>query len=829
MFYPVPAKNKMLVDPAVFKKVDHHLFPKKKLIEWRGKKHVVLPLDDFNHAVFLRHEVDAPSPIEHYYDWPGRWKPFKHQVVTAKFLASYQRAWCTNALGCVHPDTKIVTEHGLMRIADITSPTRVLSWNDSSQKFQLSLSSGSFPKGKETLYRVTTRRGEFVATGHHHIACASGEYRRVDQLAPGDRTCSRSLPQTTEGLDQLLSSLDAPSYEQKDVDFAVSYGVAARLCGQQLLKEIDTDLACSPSLDDALRYGMSFSQVACESLESERMGGQTELQLRRTHLDLSSALQSMQGYYYQNEEPELAVGGRAYEQPTGHTLQGLYIQGHTIEPQLPHERLACHHRPRAVDPLDLYGSSYPLESDASSYKISSITSELDEVVSIERVGKHVYYDMHVVGTANYVCDSGIIHHNTGKTMATLWAADYLMSRGLIRSALILSPLSTLERVWGDALFESFHHRSHKVVYGTKKKRLSLLDEPANFYVMNHDAIKIKDIEAKLQGMPIDLVIVDEFAVFRNQTTQNWKALNRLAGPDTQKWLWGLTGAPMPNGPTDLWAQARLINPNLVPRYFARFREQLMVKVTQFKWVPKRGWEAECHKLMKPCIRFTTEQCLDLPDISYITHQCNMSPKQKKIYDGVYKACVAQADEGEILALNEAVKLGKLLQVATGAVYTSEGKIVDLQAKEKLKTLIELIEESGKKAIVFVPYKHSLGVLESEIKKHYSVGVVSGDVAKGKRDTIFQEFQQGDLEVLLAHPQCMAHGLTLTASHTIIWYAPIDNFEYYEQANGRIRRAGQTKHQNVIHLQCSDIERRVYDRLKNKEKVQGVLLDLLKYS
>jgi SNF2 family DNA or RNA helicase len=284
---------------------------------------------------------------------------------------------------------------------------------------------------------------------------------------------------------------------------------------------------------------------------------------------------------------------------------------------------------------------------------------------------------------------------------------------------------------------------------------------------------------------------------------------------------------MPNGPTDLWAQARLINPNLVPKYFSRFREQMMIKVTQFKWVPKKGWEDECFKIMRPCIRYTLEDNIDLPPVSYITHQVTMSTKQKKVYDSIMQTCKAQAEEGDIVALNEAVKLGKLLQAATGVVYTSEGREVDLEPKEKLSTLIELIEQSGNKAIVFTPFIHSMKMLEKALARHFSVGVVNGQVSKRKRDTIFSEFQGGDLQVLLAHPKCMAHGLTLTASSNIIWFAPIDSFEIYEQANGRIRRAGQKQHQNIIHLQCSAVERRVYDRLKNKGQMQGILLELLK--
>lgn len=416
---------------------------------------------------------------------------------------------------------------------------------------------------------------------------------------------------------------------------------------------------------------------------------------------------------------------------------------------------------------------------------------------------------------------------SGKTNSALWAADYLISKGIHKKVLIIAPVSTLERVWCDALFETFHHRTFSLVYGSKQKRLQALEDDADFYVINHDGLKIKDVyEHLIKRKDITHVILDESAVFRNQKTERYKAAWDIAGPDSGRGLWALTGAPMPTGPTDIWAQARLLNPALVPKYFNRFRNEMMVQITQFKWAPKKGWEDRCYSMLKPSIRYSTEECLDLPPISYLTREVAMSKEQKKVYDDIHKKYVAEAKEGQIVALNEGVKLMKLLQIATGAVYTSDSDIADLKPQAKLDELTELVYETNKKCIIFTPFIHSIKMVEKHLKKSFSVATVHGGTSAKKRAEIFSDFQTGDLEVLLAHPQCMAHGVTLTAACNIVWFAPIDNYEIYEQANARVRRAGQTQHQNITHLQCSDIERRVYDRLKTKEKTQGVLLELL---
>lgn len=419
---------------------------------------------------------------------------------------------------------------------------------------------------------------------------------------------------------------------------------------------------------------------------------------------------------------------------------------------------------------------------------------------------------------------------TGKTMAALWAADYLMSQNHIKSTLIISPLSTIQSVWGDALWESFHHRKYEVIYGSKQKRIEALKRKADFYVINHDGIKIPEIAKILeQRKDINHVILDESAVFRNQKTGRYKAMWNIAGPNSGRSLWSLTGAPMPKEPTDIWAQARLINPELVPKFFNRFKHELMHQVSPFKWVPKKGWEEKCYSMVKPSIRFTTEQCLDLPPITYIEHQTAMSPKQAKIHDAILNKYKAEVLEGKIVAANEGVKLNKLIQITSGACYTSDHNVVELDPKDKLKVLEETVYEANCKCIVFTPFTHSIDVIYKHLKSKFRVEKISGATSLNKRSEYFREFQQGDLEVLVAHPGCMAHGVTLTASSTIVWFAPIDNYEIYEQANARIRRAGQVQHQTIVHLQCSKEEQRVYTRLKNKEKTQGLLLDLLESS
>jgi SNF2 family DNA or RNA helicase len=189
--------------------------------------------------------------------------------------------------------------------------------------------------------------------------------------------------------------------------------------------------------------------------------------------------------------------------------------------------------------------------------------------------------------------------------------------------------------------------------------------------------------------------------------------------------------------------------------------------------------------------------------------------------------IEMEEEGSITAVNEAVKLQKLVQIACGVVYDDDGQNIELDCTPRTSVVEEVIEEAGEKVILFVPLTGTLHMLEKKLSKKWSVAVVNGAVSATKRNKIFQDFQDHkDPRVLIAHPATMAHGLTLTSASTIIWYGPITSNEQYVQANGRIERIGKKHVSNVVHIESTDIEAKMYERLRNKQKLQGLLLDLI---
>lgn len=420
---------------------------------------------------------------------------------------------------------------------------------------------------------------------------------------------------------------------------------------------------------------------------------------------------------------------------------------------------------------------------------------------------------------------------TGKTLATLWAFDYLRSRGIVNKALVVTPLSTLERAWGDELFGHFPHLNFSVLHGSREKRFKLLEQDADIFLINHDGIKVSGfVEAMAHRPDIDLIIVDEVAqVGRKAGTHRFKALTTLINRQHPRKAWGLTGAPIPNGPTDAWAQCRLLVPERVSPYFNRFRDRVMRQVSQFVWVPRDDALEYVQEVMQPAIRFHRDECIDLPPCMYETRTVPLTKEQQAAYKDMMTKLCTEIDEGQVTAVNEAVKAQKLIQIACGVAYGSGGEHLQLDASPRYEAVLDILEQSEQKVIVFVPFVGVIAPLRAYLEVNgYTTEAVFGDVSKTDRDRIFGAFQkQTHPRVLVSIPQTMSHGLTLTAASTIVWFGPTTSADTYVQANARITRPGQKHSQLIIHLEGTPIESRYFQRLRDKESTQGILLDAIR--
>jgi SNF2 family DNA or RNA helicase len=412
---------------------------------------------------------------------------------------------------------------------------------------------------------------------------------------------------------------------------------------------------------------------------------------------------------------------------------------------------------------------------------------------------------------------------TGKSRSALWAWDFLNREGVVKKLLIVCKKSNMSFTWGGEALTILPSRKVAILYGTKATRLKRLADPeADIFVVNHDGMRVieKELAARTD---IDTLVIDELAAYRNNSDRS-KKMRKFAERFT--YVWGLTGRPMPNAPTDVWAQCRIVTPSTVPKFFLQARDMLMIRKSQFVWVPKPNALETAFSMMRPQVRFSLDEVVELPPVIYRTIDVDLSTEQSQVYKKLAREYRVMVQEKTITAVNAGVALQKLLQVACGYVYTANPVYVELDSTPRKELLLDLIEETDRKLLVLVPFRHAItGLSKLLTEKKIDHANIHGDTRD--RDQIFNLFQNTDkYKVLVAHPQVLAHGLTLTAASTIIWYCPTASLELYEQANARIRRVSQEHKQQILHLQGTAIERRFYHLLQKKQKVQDQFLQML---
>jgi SNF2 family DNA or RNA helicase len=441
-------------------------------------------------------------------------------------------------------------------------------------------------------------------------------------------------------------------------------------------------------------------------------------------------------------------------------------------------------------------------------------------------GKHAPFE-HQKATASFLTLNKrafcFNEQGTGKTASAIWAADYLMQEGYVRRALVICPLSIMDSAWKADLFTFAMHRSVDIAYGSAERRKEIISADSDFVVINYDGVEI--VSDAIANNDFDLIIVDEATHYKNAQTKRWKTLNALVTPD--KWLWMMTGTPAAQSPLDAYGIAKLVNPSAVPRFFGTFRDRVMHKITNFRWIPKEDATDTVFRVLQPAIRFTKEECLDLPDMVYTKREVELTRQQIKYYKILKDRMVMDAAGEQVTAANAAVNMNKLLQISCGAVYTDKGESLEFDIKHRYKVLREVIDESSKKVLVFVPFKHVIDMLVEKLAGDgITAEIIRGDVSAPNRTDIFKRFQTNENpRVLVIQPQAAAHGVTLTAANTVVWWGPTSSLETYAQANARVHRSGQDHKCTVVQLQGSAIEKHVYRMLDNKINVHTKIIDL----
>lgn len=416
---------------------------------------------------------------------------------------------------------------------------------------------------------------------------------------------------------------------------------------------------------------------------------------------------------------------------------------------------------------------------------------------------------------------------TGKTASCIWAADYLITQRKIRRVLVICPVSIMGSAWQADVFKFAMHRTCEIAHNSKAEiRRKIVRSDVEFVITNYEGVGIIG-DAILEDGRFDLLIIDEANNYKNVHTTRWKQLAKIIRPHT--WVWMLTGTPASQEPSDAYGLARIINPSAVPKFHGTFRSQVMTQLTRFKWVPKPDATDTVFNVLQPAIRFSKEECLDLPDMMYATREVPLTKQQEKYYHALLQEHLVRAAGEEISAPSAAAVLTKLLQISSGAVYSDNKEIIEFDCSSRLQALKEVIDEASHKVLIFAPFTHSLNIVSNWLKsKGLTTEIINGKVPASKRTEIFNQFQtQPDPRILVIQPQAASHGVTLHAANVVVYWGPVMSVETYLQANARVHRAGQVNKVTVVHLQGSSVERKMYKMLQGKIDIHQRLIELYK--
>ncbi len=750
--------------------------------------------------------IKVPSPIEGRYSWSGKFAPMEHQKTTASFLTLNQRAFCFNEQGTGKTASAIWAADFLMsqkivKRALVICPISIMdsAWRNDLFSFAMHRTVGIAYGTAAKRKKVIDLKPDFLIINYDGLEIVKDEIAAggYDLIVVDECFVAGTPVHTPNGLraiDELKAGDAVFTSDGVHNIKTVSKRKPSALVEVKL--ETGETITCTPEHPFFTDWGwvparaLGGRRVVCAATLSGMRNGvqrsdadvEVSPKISDTHWnDLLSVLRS--------EEVASSASGEVGSKESDPGAEG---EGGS-EWVSPYVRAA-----RAL----IEGSDIERDSSDGSWR--------------QRHG-HDWGGDTVVGAASGWLDLEL-PNSVGQEAARL---SYELQARLRMAG---------EETWVGGRWKqpSYDERSGEgpkedgQTFGTRVESVTHREPGCDEYVYN----------LEVDGTPNYFVgeqrtLVHNCSHYKNAQSKRWKVLNSLVKPDT--WLWMMTGTPAAQGPEDAYGLAKLVNPTGVPRFFSAWRDMVMYKESQFRWKPKETAIDSVHKALQPAIRFTKDECLDLPDMLYVKRDVALT-KQQDVYYKKLKTQLAMEVAGEqITAVNAAVAMNKLLQISAGAVYTDDSETVQFDIKSRYSVLKEVIDECQHKVLVFVPYKHVIDLLSDALAKdNISAEIIRGDVSVSARTDIFKRFQeQRDPKVLLIQPQSAAHGVTLTAADTVIWWSPTSSLETYAQANARVHRKGQINKCTVVQLQGSPAERHVYRLLDEKIDVHTKVVDLYK--
>ncbi len=421
---------------------------------------------------------------------------------------------------------------------------------------------------------------------------------------------------------------------------------------------------------------------------------------------------------------------------------------------------------------------------------------------------------------------------TGKTLVQLVDFAHRRNNGGGR-AIVVGPKSILQAAWGDEIDKAMRGMTYGIAMAGNREA-PFKDKKLDIVLTNHDALKTI-ANYQLVQLGFYTLIIDESTAVKNPSTQRFKAAKKIA--QQMKWVRVMSGTPRTNTIMDLWSQTFLLDrgARLSDSYW-KFRNTACEAVQNgplpqhVEWRDKPGIELAVFDLLADIsIRHKLEDVIDMPERVITKLEVELPRAVKKTYDALAKDSVAELSSGVMIdAVHAAALMQKLLQTASGAVYTGDGEYAALD-DNRTEMVMDLLDGRPHSLVLF-QWQHQRDALaKAAAKRGYAYEIIDGKHNKEphQRADVVRRFQAGELKVIFAHPKSAGHGLTLTKGTTTIWVSPTWSSEYFEQANARIYRNGQTERTEFILISAKGtVEEEVYERLGEKLSASEMLMALM---
>ena len=416
-------------------------------------------------------------------------------------------------------------------------------------------------------------------------------------------------------------------------------------------------------------------------------------------------------------------------------------------------------------------------------------------------------------------------------MITLTAIERLMYQDFeISKVLVIAPLRVAKNTWPAEIrkWDHLEGLTWSVIIGTPQERMAALRKKADIYIINRENLQWL-VEKSSMPFDYDMVVIDELSSFKNWQAKRFKAMMQVR-PFVRR-IVGLTGTPSSNGLMDLFAEFRVLDMGqrlgrFIGQYRnAYFKPDRMNGPIVYSYKPLPGAEEQIYRRIGD-ITISMKACghLKMPELISTTCEVEMSPDEREDYDAMKEELVLSLPDGEVTAANAAVLTGKLLQLSNGAIYTDNGTTVQIHDR-KLDALEDIIEGmNGKPLLLAYWFKHDYERIAHRLTE------INVPFERLDSEASIRRWNEGKIQVGLAHPASTGHGLNLQeGGNTIYWFSPIWSLELYQQMNARLFRQGQRAAIVVItHIVTKGtVDSRVLNALEEKDRIQEALIAAVK--